>query len=238
MRLHTRGKRMKELYKKYHHAIPAIMYFIIYMVWFNYIETHRAAGYRVIHTTIDNKIPFCEFFIVPYLLWFGYVAVTIVYLFFADKEGYYNSFTFLMTGMTVFLIISTLFPNVQHLRPYIMPRDNVFADMVRHLYMVDTPTNLWPSIHVYNSIGVYIAVAHDRRLGSNIYIRRGSFILTTLIILSTMFLKQHSVFDVMTAFIMAAVVYALVYRFDVVVSLREAYKMRRRHRRHHFTFIK
>lgn len=224
---------MKKLFEKYHHAIPAIMYFIIYMAWFSYIETHRAASYQVIHMSLDDKIPFCEFFIVPYLIWFGYVAAIVVYLFFKDKGGYYNAFTFLMTGMTVFLVISTLYPNVQHLRPYIMPRDNIFADMVRILYKTDTPTNLWPSIHVYNSIGVYIAVAHDEILGRNKYIKRGSFVLTTLIILSTMFLKQHSVFDVMTAFIMAAIVYVMVYQLDVVVSLREAYSLKQRRKRHH-----
>lgn len=219
---------MRKLYNKYHHAIPVLIYFVVYMLWFNYIETHRATSYTVIHTALDDKIPFCEFFIVPYFIWFGYVAIAVVYLFFADKKGYYNACTFLMTGMTVFLVISTFFPNVQHLRPYLIPGENVFTDMVRHLYSIDTPTNLWPSIHVYNSIAVYIAVAHDERLGKNPYVKNGSLLLTTLIILSTMFLKQHSVFDVVTAFIMAAVVYVLVYRLDAVVSLRAFLHMKRK----------
>lgn len=135
-----------------------------------------------------------------------------VFFFFKDKEEYYKTCLFLATGMTIFLIVSTLWPNGHHLRPYVMPRDNVFTRMVAALYKTDTPTNLWPSIHVYNSLGAHIAVMKSRHLENKKGIRIGSFILCVSIILSTMFIKQHSVFDVTTAFIMAAVMYVLVYR--------------------------
>ncbi len=218
---------IKKIYTKYHHVLPVIVYFTVYMTWFNYIEKTKAAQYTVIHMNIDDKIPFCEFFIVPYLLWFIYVVAVVGYLMLTDKDDFYRNYMFLTTGMTVFLLISTLFPNVQHLRPYVMPRDNVFSHMVQGLYATDTPTNLWPSIHVYNSIGAYFGVAHNKKLGNNRYIKRGCFILSVSIILSTVFLKQHSMFDVMTAFIMAAVVYVFVYRLDLVASVRHSYHMRK-----------
>ena len=123
---------------------------------------------------------------------------------------------FLFTGMTIFLIISTLWPNGHHLRPYIMPRENIFTRIVTQLYSIDTPTNLWPSIHVYNSIGAHLAVVHTPLLAENKKVRTGSFILCILIILSTVFIKQHSMFDVITAFIMAAVMYLVVYQMDIV----------------------
>ena len=41
------------------------------------------------------------------------------------------------------------------------------------------------------------------------------------IIMATMFIKQHSVFDVLTAFVMAAVMYTLVYRYDLLIAVRE-----------------
>ena len=66
--------------------------------------------------------------------------------------------------MTVFLLISTFFPNIQHLRPLKMPRDNVFTHLVLLLQKVDTPTNLWPSIHVYNSIGAHLTISCRPRL--------------------------------------------------------------------------
>ena len=218
---------MKKFYEKYRHVLPVIVYFVIYMTWFNYIEANRASQYTVIHMNIDDKIPFVEYFIVPYYMWFVYVIAVVGYLMVKDKDGYYRNFIFLSFGMTVFLVISTLFPNIQHLRPYIMPRDNVFAHMVKHLYSIDTPTNLWPSIHVYNSIGAYFGVIHNEKLRRNRFINYGSLTLSILIIMSTVFLKQHSMFDVMTAFIMATVVYVFVYRLDVIISLKTNYLLRR-----------
>ena len=213
----------KSFYLKYRHAIPAIIYGIVYLTWFCYLEKTVTSQYRVIHVALDDMIPFCEVFVIPYFLWFAYIATVVVFFFFKDKEEYYKTCLFLATGMTIFLIVSTLWPNGHHLRPYVMPRDNIFTRMVAALYKTDTPTNLWPSIHVYNSLGVHIAVMKSRHLENKKGIRIGSFILCVSIILSTMFIKQHSVFDVTTAFIMAAVMYVLVYRFDLVCAIRRMF---------------
>ncbi len=207
---------MKSFYGRYKHAIPLIVYAGIYCVWFAWLERKVINPPFIIHMQADDVIPFCEVFVVPYFLWFVYVSAVVLYCFFKNKREYLNTCVFLFTGMTVFLVISTLWPNGHHLRPYIMPRENIFSRMVAHLYSVDTPTNLWPSIHVYNSIGAHLAVVHSESLAANKKIRTGSFILCVSIILSTMFIKQHSMFDVLTAFIMAAVMYAVVYQANVV----------------------
>lgn len=204
--------------RKYRHAIPLIVYGIIYMAWFNHLEQTITSHYRVIHVALDDHIPFCEVFVIPYMLWFAYIAIVVMYFFFRDKDDYFRTCTFLFTGMTVFLLVSTLWPNGHHLRPYIMPRDNIFTQLVSILYKADTPTNLWPSIHVYNSLGCHIAVMKSKRLEKHKGIRIGSFILCVSIIMSTMLIKQHSVFDVTTAFIMAAIMYGVVYRSDILIN--------------------
>ncbi|MDE7013770.1 MAG: serine/threonine protein phosphatase [Kineothrix sp.] len=206
--------------KKYKHAVPLIIYGIIYLTWFIYLEQKVTKDYRVIHVTLDDYIPFCEGFVIPYFLWFLYVSATVAYLFFKDKDDYYRTCIFLFTGMTVFLVISTLFPNGHHLRPQVMPRDNIFTWMVSRLYSTDTPTNLWPSIHVYNSLGAHFAIVKNNRLCRNRPVRKLSLLLCISIILSTMFIKQHSAFDVVTAFIMAAVMYGVVYKYDILAMHR------------------
>ena len=212
--------KLKAFYAKYKHGIPVPIYVIFYLTWFSIIEKSVTKGYWVIHMDIDDVIPFCEVFIVPYLLWFLYIAVVVVYFFLTNKDDYFKTCMFLFTGMTIFLLISTLWPNGHHLRPVEMPRDNIFTALVSGLYNTDTPTNLWPSIHVYNSIGAHIAIMKSKALEHNRVVRIGSFILAGSIILSTMFLKQHSVFDVVTAFIMAAVMYVVVYKLDLVLAIR------------------
>ena len=113
--------------------------------------------------------------------------------------------------MTVFLIVSSVYPNGHYLRPDEFARDSWATRMVSWLYATDTSTNLFPSIHVYNSIGVHISLMPSERLRDKKAVRIGSTVLCVSIILSTMFLKQHSVFDVFTAFGMAAVMYYAVY---------------------------
>lgn len=206
---------------KYRHALPLIVYGIIYWLWFWHLEKTVTSHYRVIHMAVDDYIPFLEVFVIPYFLWFAYVSSVVLFQFFTDKTSYYRTCVFLFTGMTVFLIISTLWPNGHHLRPVEMPRDNIFTWLVAHLYHTDTPTNLWPSIHVYNSIGAHLAVIHNRKLAENKKLRRGSFILCVSIILSTVFIKQHSMFDVLTAFIMSGIMYLVVYQADIVALYQE-----------------
>lgn len=219
---------MKNFYQKYKHALPAIVYLIVYLVWFAYVERRNTGPYTVIHMKIDDYIPFCEWFIIPYYLWFVYVAVAVFYCFFKNKSEYFRTCSFLGIGMTVFLIVSTLWPNGHHLRPYTMPRDNILTTLVTFIYSADTSTNIWPSIHVYNSIGAHIALIRNPEFGRNKVLRMSSWLLCISIILSTVFLKQHSMFDVITAFIMAAIVYQMVYHMDIVNYLQTARAHRQR----------
>ncbi|MCI5953144.1 MAG: phosphatase PAP2 family protein [Lachnospiraceae bacterium] len=223
-------KKMKCFYEKYRHGIPLIIYMTIYLTWFAWLEKTNVKNYQVIHVALDDYIPFCELFVVPYLLWFLYVAAVVVYLFFKNKQDYYKLCVFLFTGMTVFLIVSTLWPNGHHLRPAVLPRDNIFTRLVALLWKTDTPTNLWPSIHVFNSMGAHFAVMHNRELTSAKWGRKikiASGILSVSIILSTIFIKQHSLFDVATGILMGSLLYLVVYRKEWLLAGRPEKKNNR-----------
>ena len=177
-------EKLRIFYLKYKHAIPLIIYGIIYMTWFAWLEKNTTGHYRIIHMAADDYIPFCEVFVIPYFLWFAYVSAVVIYFFFKNKEDYYRTCIFLFTGMTIFLIVSTLWPNGQHL-------------------------------------GAHFAIIRSKCFEKKKGIRIGSLILAVSIIMATMFIKQHSVFDVLTAFVMAAVMYTLVYRYDLLIAVRE-----------------
>ena len=191
-----------------------LLYFMIYFPWFHHLERTVTTHFHVIHVALDDYIPFCEYFIIPYLLWFVYVAWSVCYFYVKNKDEYFRLCGMLFTGMTIFLIISTIYPNGHYLRPTYFDHNNIFIQMVKWLYATDTPTNLFPSIHVYNSITVNIAVWHSENFKDKKWVRYGSAILMVLIILSTMFLKQHSVFDVVTGIVLAVFMYTLVYNTD------------------------
>ena len=190
-----------------------LIYSILYIALFGYLEQKNVRVYHVVHTVFDDMIPFCEFFVVPYLLWFPYMIGAVLYFIFVNKNKheYYQLICNMMMGMTIFLIVSYVYPNVQHLRPVEFPRENVFTDLVRWLYRTDTPTNILPSIHVFNSLAVHMSLTNCESLRDHKGIRYGSLVLTILIILSTMFLKQHSVIDVCMGATLALFGYILFY---------------------------
>ena len=192
------------------------VFFVIYMVTFSYIEK-RDVHHYIVHTVIDEKIPFCEYFIIPYLLWFAFVAVTILYFMFFNQnkwKEYYQLMITLATGMSLFLIISLIFPNGQDLRP-VLTGDSIFIKVVQFIYHTDTPTNVLPSIHVYNSLACCMAILKNKRKHYKRTTDIFTVVLTILIIMSTMLLKQHSVVDVMLAAIMYTGCYRVVYGREI-----------------------
>ncbi len=211
---------MKEWLKEHKH-IWVCSYIFIYLIWFFLLEQRDNVVMRPIHIWLDDYIPFNEWFLIPYLLWFVYMAVTIFYFLITSKKDYYRECAFLFIGMSICLIIYMIWPNCQNLRVTEFPRENLLTWGVQFIYTLDTATNVCPSIHVYNSIGVHIAIAHSETLGKNKWIRLGSFILMILICLSTVFLKQHSAFDGICALPLAFIMYVLVYKVDYSMLMQK-----------------
>ena len=205
--------RILAFVRKYKHAW-LLLYAFIYLPWFCYLEKTVTRNFHVMHASLDDLIPFNEYFIVPYLLWFLYVGAAIFYFLITSKEDYYKLCIFLFSGMTISLIICTFFRNGTDLRPVIDPDKNIFTALVAYIYRTDTCTNVFPSIHVYNSIGVHIAVARSERLRGHHLIRLGSGLLMISICMATVFLKQHSVIDLIGAVILAYVIYGIVYGYS------------------------
>ena len=157
------------------------------------------------------------------MIWFPYVTVFCVFLLIKNEEYYHRLCTTLVIGMTIFIVVSVIFPNIHLLRPETMPVDNVFTHMISKLYLIDTPTNLTPSIHVFNSLAIIAAAwewnwqTDDGHVYGNPV--RGIWravitVIGILISLSTMLIKQHSFSDVVIAAGLFLFTHLLVYRFD------------------------
>lgn len=207
--------------KKYKHGWIILIYAVIYMNIFGYLETRTNIDFHIIQTPFDKYIPFCEYFIIPYIFWFVYMLIAVLFFIFVnpDKKEYYQMVFSLGTGMTLFLIISYFYPNGLDLRPTEMIRDNIFTDTVQLLYRHDSPTNVLPSIHVYNSLAIHIAFARSKMLEKDRWLIGASFLLTCLIILSTVFLKQHSLIDVFAGIGLAVISYFVFYRSRLIDSI-------------------
>jgi membrane-associated phospholipid phosphatase len=168
---------------------------------------------------LDAQIPFLEIFIIPYYIWYFYIACALVYLFFKSPENFVKLCWFMYGGMAIACFIYTMFPNGQHLRPHVYGND-ILSRMVRYTYSVDTPANSAPSIHVMNSIAVHCALINCRKIKSGFFsVKTASFILMVLICASTVLVKQHSIIDVAGGVAISSLLYLIIYRLDILTGI-------------------
>ena len=195
-------------------ALPIIIYGILYMLAFRLLEQIDYDHYFTPYIWIDHEIPFIPWFVYPYFAWFIWVPGVLVYLLFHDELEFKKSRSMLIIGMTLFLLFSAFFPTKLFLRPYADPNQGITYWLLAQLYSADTATNVFPSIHVYNSCAtLYSIYMSSAPLFKDRYFRIFASILSLLICLSTMFIKQHSIVDVAGAIVMFLIVVAIVQEY-------------------------
>ena len=206
---------IKNFVKKYSHAW-VLVYFFIYMAWFTYLENTVTpeSDFTNLHIPLDDIIPFNEWFVIPYVLWFFYIPLVIGFVFFTSRKEFYYACAYLFVGMSICLLICTVWPNGQDLRVEEFVNDNMLTKIMQYIYNTDTNTNVFPSIHTFNSVGAFIVICKSHILGKYKSIKIGCGILSVLIIMSTVILKQHSIVDLFGGLVLGIIMYYLVYVID------------------------
>lgn len=218
---------IKLLFNRYKHFSLQLI-FIPLLLWFTYIENTNVPKF-VMHCKLDDKIPFVKAFILPYYFWFIYMALTFIYLGFTSKKNYYKFILLISLNLIISNIIYISFPNVQHLRPNVTGSD-ILSIMVKHIYNTDTPTDVFPSIHVAHSVGAYLALINCENFNKKYWYKILSFISMALISISTVFVKQHSAIDVMGGIIMVLIFYVCIYKVPkLFISAAPSYEIKEDH---------
>lgn len=167
--------------------------------------------YHPMYHPLDDRIPFQEIFLIPYVFWYIYMIGSIFYTLRHDTRAFRRQGWFMIITFGIASLIYLIYPNCQQLRPQVFPRDNLLTSAVRLLYWIDTPTNVCPSLHVCGSIGCALGLSDTRRFGTPLW-KIVNFSIALLMSLSTLFLKQHSVVDVFWALVLSLAAYLIAYR--------------------------
>ena len=149
-----------------------------------------------VHHWLDDVIPFCEWFVIPYVFWYLLLAITVVYFLLYDIEMFCKFQIYVLVVQFIAFSAYILFPTRQDLRPEIFPRENWGTDFVALLYRLDDNTGVCPSLHVAYSIAMASAWKKSKASFLWRYFVCG---MAVLICLSTMFIKQHSFWDFLAA---------------------------------------
>jgi membrane-associated phospholipid phosphatase len=198
------------------------IYYIFYLIGFFYIESIPVGNnFHLLSSKVDDFFPFCEYFVIPYFMWFLYFPGVWIYLALFEKKTFIPFTVMLFTGMTLFIFVSLIYPNYIDLRVEFDKGKNLFTKLCALLQNVDTPTNVFPSIHVFNSMVAHIGIRRSE-LGKNIFIRIGSFVIMSLICIATLFMKQHSFVDFLGGAGLTLILYIPIYIIYPYIKKKQA----------------
>lgn len=169
-------------------------YFTLYFLTEQLIPAENC---YVVHSRLDDLIPFCEWFLIPYVFWYLLIVGSLLWFLLYNVEGFKSLQSYIIVTQVVAMAIYIAFPNRQDLRPEVFPRENFLTQAVGFLYRVDTNTNVCPSLHVAYSLG--IASVWLKEKAAHPVWKAFVVMAVVLICLSTMFLKQHSAVDFFAA---------------------------------------
>lgn len=189
-----------------------LLYWPFYGLAFLFAERiYKPPAYHEMYCFLDDYIPFNELFLIPYMFWFVFLVGMLAYSFFFDAESFTKMMQFIIITYTVSLIIFFLYPNAQYLRPAEFERANFLTRFMADFYQFDTNTNVCPSLHVIGSFAAMFCGWHTKRFSSKGW--RIAFTVTAILIsISTVFLKQHSVIDIIVAVPICIIAYFICYR--------------------------
>ena len=183
------------------------VYFLMYYLTEALIPRSRCVP---MHLWVDDLIPFCEWFVIPYVLWYFWIVFSLGYFLLRSPESFRRLQTYFIFLQVAAIAFCVLFPNRQDLRPEVFPRDNALSRCVGLLYRVDTSTGVCPSLHVALSVAMASVWWKDPGItrGWKVFFAASA----VLVSLSTMFIKQHSAVDVLAALLLCWATERILYR--------------------------
>ena len=174
---------------------------------------------------LDLQIPFCEWFVIPYVLWFPYIIFTMVLAVMSGKKGFLHSCAIIYLSIFIPMTFCLFVPNgiPIELRPDFeaLGRNNPAIWLVKFIYLVDSPPrNCMPSMHVSVSCALFFTILTNKQIPWRKWLIPCSFLLSALICAATVLIKQHSILDVYYGVIVAVSVFAAVMIVEFFLRLR------------------
>lgn len=156
---------------------------------------------------LDDEVPLIPWFVYFYYLTFPLGLVTFFYLAYKDKKALYNIFCTLCISFAISGIIY-FFAQTEFTKPAFEP-DSFTDHLVVWTWGSTNPINCFPSQHCFMAFATIIACCSGKDM--NIFYRIFAILSSIMIVLSTVFIRQHFIMDIFASFDIMFAVYGIVY---------------------------
>ena len=155
---------------------------------------------------LDDKIPFWGWLVYVYNMFYPFCLIAFYLLYKKDEKAYFKGIIACIIGVLICDIIYLFIPTIMY-RP-VTPNYDPFTNLVLKItfFFDDPPLNCFPSLHCVFCFQVIFSY-----IISKCTLKRKTWIIicSMLIILSTLFVKQHYIFDIISAFLVCLIANSL-----------------------------
>lgn len=203
-------EKIKEIWKKYNllYLLLPLLFYAYQGILYLIIPLINSNGHEI-PIWLDNKIPVIKFFVIFYYIYYVLPIILIWYVSFKDKQRSKILICSCFISATICYIFFCFY-QVHMVRPEIVGND-IFSILIRFMYNTSDPKalNCCPSIHTIMGIFTIISLLKVKNI--SILKKIGAVVCGAGIILSTLFIKQHYVIDVLAGIGLSLIVYFIVY---------------------------
>ncbi|KAJ53835.1 membrane-associated phospholipid phosphatase [Clostridium tetanomorphum] len=187
----------------------ALLSIPIINIFYGLLNNSERGSFSLV-TEIDKNIPFMKEFIIPYIMWYPYIFIIFLYLCLKNLNTYYRTLISLNIGLIICYITYFLFQTTVP-RPHLYGND-IFIQLTKLIYRFDKPFNCFPSIHV---LTCYLMIKGiNFQSNCNKFTKLFVYITSITIIISTLFVKQHVIMDLISAIALAELIFHIVGKFN------------------------
>lgn len=188
------GQKLKKWLDANPHAwlFPILM--AAYLILFFSLNITSEPKY-IIHCALDDIIPFIDWFVIPYALWFLAFPGSLILYLLLDKQDFYDLCFVIFGGAMITFVIYFLWPSGLDLRPETVG-DSLCSRIMQLIWLADPPNNVCPSLHCSISAAIALVTLASRKMRPHPTAVCLIVFMMMLICVSTVFVKQHSVLDI------------------------------------------
>ena len=195
-------KKVKTFIKKEKKFIISLSILMIGQAAMYWILKQFQSNPTYINYYLDDKIPFWGWLIYIYNMFYPFCIIAFYLLYKKDKKTYFKGIISGVIGFIISDIIFLFLPTIMY-RP-ITPSYDPLTNLVIKItfFFDDPPLNCFPSIHCLFCFQVIFSY-----IMSKCTIKRKAWVIigASLIIISTLFVKQHFIYDVISAFLVCLI---------------------------------